>query len=141
MEQKRFIMGKVSEEKIEQALALFISEDRKINANAIARYLGCQRSNIANNYPKLLAKIDTARQVQKKQWDNRDLSYKNKKLTEQNKKQQKAISQLSKSAKGDDVSALLSHINALYSMYDDMRVRYENASELLLEYKEKYGKL
>ncbi|MCV5888765.1 hypothetical protein OFN71_36705, partial [Escherichia coli] len=58
-----------------------------------------------------------------------------------NKKQRKAISQLSKSAKGDDVSALLSHINALYSMYDDMRVRYENASELLLEYKEKYGML
>ncbi|HHE3740518.1 TPA: hypothetical protein ACPD39_004495 [Escherichia coli] len=134
-------MGKTSEEKIEQAIALFIREDRKINANAIARYLGCQRSNIANNYPKLLAKIDTARQVQKEQWDNRDLSDKYKKLTEQNKNQQKSITQLRQSAKDDDVAALLSHINALYCLYDDMRVRYMNVSELLLEYKEKYGKL
>lgn len=134
-------MGKTSEEKIEQAIALFIREDRKINANAIARYLGCQRSNIANNYPKLLAKIDTARQVQKEQWDNRDLSDKYNKLREQNKNQQKSISQLRQSAKDDDVAALLAHINALYCLYDDMRVRYMNVSELLLEYKEKYGKL
>ena len=134
-------MGKTSEEKIEQAIALFIREDRKINANAIARYLGCQRSNIANNYPKLLAKIDTARQVQKEKWDNRDLSDKYKKLTEQNKNQQKSISQLRQSAKDDDVATLLSHINALYCLYDDMRARYMNVSELLLEYKEKYGKL
>ncbi|CAI2116777.1 Uncharacterised protein [Serratia fonticola] len=47
-------MGKkISEEKIEQALEFFIEEDRKINGNAIARYLGCHRAllNKSNFWP------------------------------------------------------------------------------------------
>lgn len=137
-------MGKnISEEKIKQALVLFIKADRKINANAIAKYLGCHRSNIANNYPKQLAEIDIARQEQKKRRENNCLSEHNKTLSEQNKKQKKALSKLSQSVNSndDEVAALLSHINSLYSMYDDLRVRYENTSALLIEYKEKYGKL
>ena len=129
----------VSKEKIEQALALFIKEDRKINGNTIAKYLNCTRSNLVNNYGEQLAIIDIVKEEQKKRWESKRLSNDNKKLREKSKKQKKIISELNSSE--DEMSILISHINSVYKMYDDTRVRYENVSVLLAEYKEKYGPL
>lgn len=131
----------ISEEKIEQAVVLFIKEDLKINGNTIAKYLGCSRSNIANNYPKNLVKIDIAMQEQKKNWEHKSLSDNYSKLLEKHNKLKKATSGIKKPTNSDEVATLLSHINSLYSMYDDMRVRYENVSALLIKYKERYGKI
>jgi hypothetical protein len=131
----------ISEEKIEQALALFIKEDLKINGNTIAKYLGCSRSNIANNYPKELVKIDIAMQEQKKNWEHKKLSDNYKKLLERHNKLKKVTSGINKSTNSNEVTTLLSHINSLYCMYDDMRARYENVSALLIKYKEKHGKI
>lgn len=129
----------ISKEKIERALALFIKEDRKINGNTIAKYLNCTRSNLVNNYGEQLAIIDIVKEEQKKSWESERLSNDNKKLREKSKKQKKIISELNNSE--DDMSILISNINSIYKMYDDMKARYENSSALLAEYKEKYGNL
>jgi len=129
----------ISKEKIEQALALFIKEDRKINGNTIAAYLNCSRSNLANNYGEQLAIIDIVKEEQKEKWKIKRYLNENKKLREKSKKQKKIISELNNSE--DEMSILISHINSVYKMYDDMRARYENASVSLAEYKEKYGNL
>lgn len=130
---------KISEDKIEQALELFIKEDKKINANAVARYLGCHRSNLANNYPIQLARIDIAADEQKKRWEDKNTRIRNKELSGENRKQKKIIAALKLSSvtnsQDDEISALLEHINVLYRMYDDLYIRYEKISSLLSEYK------